>query len=462
MKVLLINPRQDTKYPQPPLGLAMLAAVLEKNGHVVKILDLTALELSENAVPQTIHNEKPKIVGITAMTPTINSAISVARKVKESGSNILNVLGGAHASILPEETLKKNPAIDMIVRGEGEKTMLELVETIEGNASDLGTVLGLTYRTKSGVKSNPSRPPISDLDTLPFPAFHLFPRGKYRLHPPFGRRSPAMPIMVSRGCPYNCIFCSKSVFGHKYRNNSPVYVVNQIQLLIEKFGVKEIKFYDDVFTLDRKWVIEICAELKSRNIVVPWTCETRVNLVDDELLSIMRAAGCYMIAYGVESGDEGILKDLSKNITLAQIVNAFNLTHKAKIDTVGYFMLGSPNETPETIKRTIEFAKRLNPDFVQFSLATPYPGTELSRLAAEKGCLPEDWNEYVYADLRSVQNSVFEGNNITRKELCAWNKTAYTSFYFRWAYIWRRLRKMRSLNDLKTNVAGLRIILDLS
>ena len=461
MKILLISPPQNTRYPQPPLGLAMLAAVLEKEGHSVRILDLTALGLSENAIPQIIQTERPAIAGITAMTSTINSALSMARMIKETDANVLVVLGGAHVSILPEETLQKNPAVDIIVRGEGEKTILELVEAIEKNVHDFGNILGLTYRTEFGLKSNQLREPLLDLDELPFPAFHLLPQGKYRLHPPFGRQSPAMPIMISRGCPYSCIFCSKSVFGNKYRNNSPVYVVNQIRLLIEKFGIKEIKFYDDVFTLDKKWVMNICTEMKNQGICAPWTCETRVNLVDNELLRTMKTAGCYMIAYGVESGDQGILTEVGKNVTLKQIVKAFNLTHEAGIGTVGYFMLGTPNETPETINRTIEFAKELNPDFVQFSIATPFPGTELHRLAAEKGCLPEDWDEYVYADLKSVKNSAFEISNITRQELGVWNRKAYASFYLRWGYIWKRLKKMGSTEGIKTNVAGFHLLLDL-
>ena len=457
----MINPLQFTKYPQPPLGLALLAAVLEKKGYSVRILDLTALGLSDNAIPQIIREEKPEIVGITAMTPTISSAISVARKVKETSNSVLVVLGGAHASILPEETLQENSEIDVIVRGEGEKTIVELAEAIEKGANGFGSVLGVTYRTTSGVRSSQSRPSILDLDALPFPAFHLLPQGKYRLHPPFGRKSPAMPILVSRGCPYSCIFCSKSVFGNKYRNSSPSYIVTQIRLLIEKFGVKEIKFYDDVFTLDRKWVMAICTELKNQGIDVPWTCETRVNLVDTELLSNMRAAGCYMIAFGVESGDQEILNGLGKNVTLKQVVNAFESTHQVGISTVGYFMIGAPNETPETIQRTIEFAKRLNPDFVQFSIATPYPGTELNRIAAEKGCLPEEWDRYVYADLKPVRDSNSGVTTVSTKDLQEWNKKAYTSFYWRRSYVWKRLKKMTSFSELKTNAKGLRILLDL-
>lgn len=460
-KILLINPLQATRYPQPPLGLAMVAAVLKKKGYSVKILDLPALGFFENSLPTIIQQEKPDVVGITAMTPTINSAVSVAKKVKESDSNIIVVLGGAHATILPEETLQNVPEIDIIVRGEGEQTTLELVRVLEENPSSINRVLGVTYREGARIESNPSRPLILDLDALPFPAFHLLPIEKYRLHPPFGRRSPVMPIITSRGCPYRCIFCSKSVFGKKYRSNSPVYVVDEVQLLNEEFGVKEVKFYDDVFTLDRKRVVAICMQLKEQGIDIPWTCETRVNLVDSELLGVMKDAGCYMIEYGVESGNQRVLDNLKKDITLEKAIEAFRLTHEAGIETVAYFMLGSPQETSETIKETIEFAKKLDPDFVQFSITTPYPGTELYSLAVGEGYVPEKWDEYVYADLKSVDNPGFKTETLGREELGEWNKKAYTSFYLRWSYVWKRLRKMTSLGELKTNIAGLRMLIDL-
>jgi radical SAM superfamily enzyme YgiQ (UPF0313 family) len=437
----------------------MLAAVLENKGYLVKIADLTVLGLSENAVPQIIRNEKPDIVGISSMTSTISSAIKIAGKVKETNNGVLVVFGGAHVSILPEETLKNNPEIDIIVRGEGEETMLELVESVERKTRDLATILGITFRSEVGIISTPSRPPLSNLDTLPFPAFHLLPKGKYRLHHPFGRNLPAIPIMVSRGCPYSCIFCSKSVFGKKYRHNSPIYVVKQIRFLIDSLNVKEIKFYDDVFTLDRSWVVAICAELKKQGISIPWSCETRVNLVDGDLLRMMKDAGCYMIAFGVESGDQNLLNKIGKNITLDQITEAFRATREVGISTVSYFMLGVPQETPETIKKTIEYAKRLNPDFAQFSIATPYPGTELEHLFSEKGVLPKSWDGYVYADLKSMKGGACEMTKMSSQELLNWNRKAYTSYYLRPRYIWMRLKKMSSLDELKTNAKGFHMLL---
>jgi len=439
----------------------MVAAVLEENGYLAKILDLPALRFFENSLPMIIHREKPDIVGITAMTHTINSAVSVAKKVKESDSDITVVLGGAHATILPEETLKNTPEIDIIVRGEGEQTTLELVKVLEEDPGSINQVLGITHREGANIKCNPLGPPILDLDTLPLPAFHLLPVGKYRLHPPFGRRSPTMPIITSRGCPYRCVFCSKSVFGKKYRSNSPDYVVNEVQLLNEKFGVKEIKFYDDVFTLDKKRVVSICTKLKERGLDIPWTCETRVNLVDGELLRIMKNSGCYMIAYGVESGNQEILNNLKKDITLEQAIEAFKLTKEAGIETVAYFMLGSPGETPDTVKDTIEFAKKLDPDFVQFSITTPYPGTELYEWFAKEGRLSGEWDKYVYADFKSADYLAFETKTLSGEELKGWNRKAYASFYLRWSYLWKRMKKMTSFGELKTNITGLRMVIDL-
>lgn len=459
MKILLINPPQVTKYPQPPLGLAIMAAVLENSGYDVKILDLPALGLSEISFSGIIQGEKPDVVGITAMTPTINSAISIATKVKEVDASIMVILGGHHATILPEETLRSIPDIDIVVREEGEQTMLQLVKVLDEGSSNMEHVLGITYRNGSYVRSTPTRP-ILDLDALPFPAFHLLPTGKYCPHPPFGRLSPFMPIITSRGCPYRCIFCSKSVFGKKYRAHSRTYVVNEIQYLIEKFHVKEIKFYDDVFTMNKKRAIEICAELKERKIDIPWTCETRVNLVDRKLLRIMKAAGCYAIAYGVESGNQGILNNLKKDITTEQALKAFELTHETGIETVAYFMIGSPGETPETIKETIEFARKLDPDFAQFSITTPYPGTELFDLVSREGWMPEEWDKYVYAKLDAGLSTAFEIESFSRQELEAWNKKAYISFYLRLSYIWKRLSKMRTLGGLRTNIAGLRMLID--
>lgn len=456
--MLLINPPQDTKYPQPPLGLASLAAVLEKNDYKVEILDANALQLSEYEIVKKADNAD--IIGITAMTPVINSAIRIAKGIKQNNPNSAIILGGPHATILPEDILNNVCEVDIIVRGEGEETIVELCDALENNSS-IETLHGITYRNNNTIKNTPSRPPIMNLDSLPFLAYHLLPLDKYKLHPPHGREYPFMALLASRGCPYNCIFCSKSVFGSKFRGQSPERIVDEIVYLKERFGIKEITFYDDVFTLKQKRTMQLVKELKERNLDIPWTCEARVNLVTEELLKEMKKAGCYMIAYGIESGNQMILNTLRKNITIEQIKSAIEATRKAGIQSVGYFMLGSPGETPETIRQTIDFAKSLDIDFAQFSVTTPFPGTDLYDLYLSSGNKNTKWDDFIYASLKSSSAPVFETKALPKEDLRERNAKAYREFYLRWSYIWKRFIGMQSLGDLKTNMKGFSMFLDM-
>ena len=199
------------------------------------------------------------------------------------------------------------------------------------------------------VKHTPSRPLIMDLDSLPFLAYHFFPIDKYKLHPPHGREYPIMSMLTSRGCPYKCIFCSKSVFGSKLRCKSPEKIVDEIEYLKEYYKIKEIAFYDDIFTINKKRTLQFIKELEKRNMDILWTCEARVNTVSRELLQEMKKAGCYMLFYGIESGKQEMLNNLKKGITVEQVESAVEISHKVGIQSVGYFMLGAPGETPETI-----------------------------------------------------------------------------------------------------------------
>lgn len=439
----------------------MIAAVLEKKGYNVKILDLPAQKLSKKSVLSFTSAENPDLIGISAMTPNLTSAINLARQIKEVEPEVDIVLGGPHASLFPEETLQNVPDFDIIVHGEGEETIVELAETFEKGERVDPQILGIAYREGKEIRLSQKRSYISDLDCLPFPAFNLLPMGRYRLHPPHGKRTPAIPIMTSRGCPYRCIYCSKSVFGHKYRANSPEYIINEIEYLIEKFNAKEITFYDDVFTLDKKRINAICDGLDEKGIDIPWTCETRVNLVTRDLLERMKKSGCYLIAYGVESGNQSILNSLKKDVQIEQITQAFKITHVAGIQTVAYFMIGSPGETPNTIKETIALAKKLDSDFAQFSISTPFPGTELFNIVCKSGLVSENWNDYVYADLRATDFPAFESDDLNKEDLQKWNINAYRSFYFRPHYIYKRIKKIRSFDEMKLNAKGLLMFTEL-
>lgn len=457
MKTILINPPQNTRYPQPPLGLAIIAAVLEQDGHTVEILDANALHLNGKEITERVKNAD--VVGITAMTPAVNSAIRIAKEIKRENPELTIILGGPHATILPEDTITKVPEIDIIVRGEGEKTVVELFDAIENN-KDFQNINGLTYRN-NGVINTPEQSSIVELDMLPFPAYHLLPINKYKLHPPHGRKLPYMAMMTSRGCPYNCIYCSKPIFGSKFRAQSPGRTVDEIEYLISRFGIKEITFYDDSFTLNKRRILELTKEIDSRNLDFAWSCETRVDLINETLLQAMKKSGCYMIAYGLESGNQMILDNLRKKITTEQIRSAIELTHAADIQSVGYFMMGSPGETPDTIRQTVDFTKNLPLDFAQFSVTIPFPGTDLYDLYLNSGNKSTNWDDFIYASLKSSSTPVFETEMLSKEELQEWNAKAYREFYFRFSYIWQRVVGMKSFGDLNTNIKGFSMFLEM-
>jgi len=450
-KISLINPPWNSKYPQPPLGLASLAAILEKEGYSPEIIDANALDLSANTIAQnTIHSD---IVVITAMTPSINIVIGLVKKIRELNADATIVLGGAHPTILPEDTLKKCDDIDIIVKGEGETTILEIADSVEYDRH-FSNIRGIFYRLNNTTQDNPPRELITDLESLPFLAYHLLPLKKYKFHPPHGRKRPHMAMLTSRGCPYHCTFCSKSVFGSVLRYQSPKRIVNEIEYLHERFNVKEIAFYDDIFTLKKDRVYEFIRELKERDLDIAWTCEARVNLVTPDLLEAMQKSGCYMVSYGIESGNQQILNSLNKNITIHQVEEAIETTHRSGIESVGYFIIGSPGETPATIRETIEFAKKLPLNYAQFAIATPYPGTEFFEIYRKSGYSNPNWDDFIYASLSSSNRPVFESTALTRTDLQEFNHQAYKEFYLRLSFIKDRLSGIHSVSDLTTAMKG--------
>lgn len=455
MRLALINPPQFSNYPQPPMGLALLGAVLEQAGHNVTIIDANALRLTAAVVAQQVSGNDVAL--LTAMTPTINTALNLASELKSGRANLPIILGGAHATLLPEETLTVAPDIDVIVKGEGEKIIIELLRAIETNQS-LDHIQGITYRNSGRITSNPASAEYVDLDSLPFLAYHLLPKSRYRPHPPHGRSLPFAALITSRGCPYRCSYCSKPVFGKIFRGQSPQRVIEEVKYFKKEFGVKEIAFYDDVFTLDKKRAFAIADGLLRENIGLYWTCETRVNLVDRELLHHMRQAGCYAIAYGIESGSSEIREAIHKGISKEQIVNAIRMTHEVGLQTVGYFMIGSPGETPETIRSTIDFAKELRLDFAQFAITTPFPGTELYEIYMQGRTEHVPWDNFIYEGTGKSATPIFENEQLSRDDLKTWAKKAYRDFYLRPAYVWQRIRRIRSVGDVKVNAKGLAML----
>jgi radical SAM superfamily enzyme YgiQ (UPF0313 family) len=444
-RILLINPKfKHLESILPPTGLSYLAAVLEKHKVSVKILDANALDLSLDNIQEEIASFKPTIVGITCTTPTFREACEISKSIKSKDNKIHIVFGGAHPTILPEETIKQANA-DSVIRGEGELTLLEIAEKYDGTTHNLNSIDGLVFVDKKGkIIHNQSRCLIENLNELPFPARHLLPMDRY-FTPIAGNKF--ITILTSRGCPGGCIFCTKFVFGSKFRARTPENIVEEIEQVTKEYDVRELNFMDDAFTCDAKRVEELCDLMIEKKINIPWRCSggTRVDMVTEKLLSKMKKAGCIQISYGVESGDDGVLKQIGKQITTDQIREAFKKTKNVGIETVAFFMFGLPFDTIETMEKTIKFAKEIDPDYAQFTIATPLPGTPMYywvKKYAKKILIQE-------GDLNFFNQVCFETENFKKEDVLRLYKKAYKEFYLRPGYIIKRITSRNFLNNTK-------------
>ena len=384
MRIALISPKWNKKANDyPPLGLGYLAAVLERNHHQVQILDFSLdPQSSLDSDVQRVAAFDPHLVGITAMTSVYHNAVETATLLKAYLGRPI-VLGGPHATMCPERILTESPVIDYVVRGEGEATILELVDAVAGDR-DLGSVKGLTYRRRGEVSpssgrgeivSNPDRELIVDLDALPFPARHLFDLKRYGLRTPEGQ--PMATILSSRGCPFNCSYCFKGIVGRTYRQRSPENIIAELRHIIAEYGIRNFYFIDDLFTIDSRRLQAITEGLIAQRLDIRWQCLGRVDRVNAEILRKMYAAGCRRIHYGIESGNQVILQRIDKGIKLGQVHDAVRWANEAGIQVKGYFMLGLPGDTEQTMQQTIDLAVALDLDEAMFSLTTPFPGTRL-------------------------------------------------------------------------------------
>lgn len=449
----------------PPLGLAYIAAFLRERKFSVDIIDGAIGDLSEEEILKKIKIQNPKIIGFSAMTFTFHRAVSFSRKIRTKFPRILTIIGGHHATLLPHQVLSENPSFDLTVYGEGELTAWDIMQKFEKHNFDRGkflkdyslleTIPGIVFRKLKQTRMNPPRPLISNLDELPYPAWDLLPMDKYLPLPNQYLNKPVVHIVANRGCPFQCSFCSaNAVFGPKIRSLSPLKLVDMLKYVRDKFGAREISFWDDSLTVNKKWLFEFCRLMVKRKVGVTWSCYARVDCVDREILSWMKKAGCWNIFYGFESGNQELLDRIGKNITLEQIRHANNLTKKAGIEVRASFMIALPGETPEMAQKTIDFAISLDPDYVQFCITTPFPKTRLYEDAKKYGKLSGDFSKY------SVWEAVFVPHGYKNKrEIEKMEKKAVRRFYLRPRYFWGRLRKIRSLRDLIRYFKGLRMLM---
>ena len=359
------------------------------------------------------------------------------------------VLGGVHPTVRPGEVLAEE-SVDLVVRGEGERTMSELASGARPEEVD-----GVSYRSGGEVVHNAERELIADLDSLPFPAYHLLPMKLY--HPAVGayRRLPASAMLATRGCPGRCTFCYR-IFGNRLRVRSGRRVAEEAKLLQDDYGIREICFYDDTFTVVKREVRAFCDALDELGVDLTWSCFSRVDAVYEEMLRRMSSAGCHQVMYGIESASAEVLENINKRTDLARAEEAVRLSKKAGLDVRAAFMLGSPGETEESMEESLAFAKRLNPELAIFNITTPYPGTEMHRWAAENGYLrTTDWSEY------DLSRPVMELPTVSSAKVAEFYSRAFRRFAMRPRYILLRFWKLRRPADLYQALKGLRAMLRL-
>jgi anaerobic magnesium-protoporphyrin IX monomethyl ester cyclase len=450
LKITLVNPpyppNAHSHPPFIPLGLAYLGAVAEKEGHQVTVIDCQGEKLTYDTFRQRIKQVPSDVVGVTSTTLLYNSAKTIMEISKEEQPNAVTMIGGSHVSFWDENALNESPAIDIIVRREGELTFLELLQRIAAKKSFEG-VLGTTFRGSEGkIIRNDDRPFLNDLDSLPAPAYHLLPLDSYHR---MGKT--IFPIVTSRGCVQWCDFCSTvRMFGRGYRVRSPKKVVDDMEMLHNKYGQSQFTFYDDAFTVNRQHTLEMCADIKARKLDVTWDCETRVDAVDKELLEKMHDAGCITIWFGVESGSEKILDQMHKKIKPEGVRAAFKMAQKAGMMTIASAVIGFPGETEETAWETINFINSLNPDDIGFYVATPYPGTPMYEQVVKNGYLRvTDFNKY------DTATPTFETPELSMEKIREIKYKAHQKFYLRPSYMFKMIRKGGTYgrSGLKTSAA---------
>jgi len=381
MKVLLLQPNYDCHVLHPPLGLGYLASSLEKAGHRVAIFDGTLKEAKTEDFLNEIKKFSPDLIGITVLSRGHNQTKELSAEIKKNFS-IPIILGGSQVTAYPEKIIE-DFGVDFVAVGEAEETLVELVESLQKKKSNFAKIKGLVFRQKDGkIKRTEDRPLVADLDKLPFPAWHLMPPADYRVVPILSPNKgyPVAPIVTSRGCPYFCTFCASNItWRHQFRKRSPKNIVDEIEMLVKKFGVGEIHLTDDNFTLIKEHAMAVCDELIKRNLNIFWQCPNgvRIDSLDLELLRKMRKAGCYSVGLGIESGSPQILKNVKKNLNLALVEEKLVLLKSVGIRAYGFFILGLPGETQKTVRETIDFAKKNPFDRVWFNILTPYPGSEI-------------------------------------------------------------------------------------
>lgn len=424
----------------PSLGLGFLAAVARDESFSVRIIDANVLGLLIPGLVNEIIKEKPKWVGISATTLTIDTVGKIASALKKKLPEIEVIVGGAHITAVPQETLEKYKAIDIGVIGEGEVTFKELLLALSKN-KDIRKIKGIITKDKGKLVITPPREFIQNLDELPFPAWDLFYGfpGKYRPSVNSFLKLPAAHIFTSRGCTGRCLFCDRSVFGRLPRMHSAKRVLEMIEYLVKNYGIREIQFFDDNLALFPRRLEEICQGLRRKKWDLTWSCQARCDMLNPEKLRMMKEAGCWQIGLGIESGSDKILGILQKGETRKQMSKVVKDIAEAGIEPKGFFILGNPGETRETLQETEDFILSLPLAYAHTTYFTPYPGSEVYKQAKEFGVFKfdNDWSKLGQGTIRAV----FVPKGLSRKDLELKAAEIFRNFYFRPSVIYSHFKK---------------------
>jgi anaerobic magnesium-protoporphyrin IX monomethyl ester cyclase len=465
MKIYLLNPHVpgEDKYIRegrcmqkasswvtiwPPVGLATLAVLARQKGEV-RLNDGNVEEMPMEALRQDVAAFDPDLVVVSTGFPSIDVDMGAMQKIGEVCPRAKLLAFGVYFTLLEQIGFEQYPWLDFALVGEPEETFTELLEALDAGRQDYGTIQGLLYRDSSGVQITPRRKLIEDIDTIPFPDRSLLPTNRYTL-PHNGK--PFTLINSARGCPHECIYCTVSpYYGRRVRRHSIEYVIAEIKECVNKHQIDELLFWEEVFTLDKQRVLDLCAAIRREGLHIHWAATTRVDRVDEEILQAMKAAGCYLLGLGIESGEQRILDTAKKKTTVEQSRRAVSLCRRAGIATMGHFIFGLPGETRETARRTIRFLSKLGLNYMQSYCAVPYPKTELGELARKNHWIrAQRWSEYDFGG-----DSIMETDALTPAEVTHFRKKAFRAFYVRPSVVARTLaemglrRSLRSLTFLK-------------
>jgi len=453
LDIIFVNPFPENAYGinretvEPPLGLGYLAAITEKGGFSCEIIDANILELKIADVLRIIKRKKPKIVGINVNLYTYQVALKLATKIKKALPKTKIILGGPTPTSSPRQVMESCKT-DAVCIGEGEVTLTEILDNYKKRKHLFKGVAGIMYRKGKRIIQNKPRGFIQDIDDIPFPAYHLFPDlNKYKSR---AIKKPFAPLLTSRGCPFQCVFCSKDVFKYVCRMRSPENVIEEVDMLVKKFGVKQLDILDDNFTINKKRTKKILDFLIERkyDLYINLQSGVRTEGIDATIIKKMKKAKIFKIPFGVESGDPLILKRIKKQLKLKRVLACTKMAKKAGMKVYGFFIIGLPGDTPESMQKTIDFAIKMNPNIANFTIAIPFPGTELYQMVKKDGRFLVDMDHGI--DAGFYANQVFyELEDMDKEVILAYYKKAMRSFYFRPKKILELVMSMNSWTEFQ-------------